>query len=176
MHCLGWSATSDSPKFITLTWTVGILVEMTPGIMRISLSEITSGVGCISPFMAKYPAFAILTSITLLLQEGMVTSPFISTRQAKVVSPGVQQDRVRPLSLRVKLQRSSLHWWASKMSCPRIASMAMPTIRTSWSTGIPSKTKVISALPALCTDVPPTPDILVWVCLKAGRLFWGILS
>ena len=56
----------------------------------------------------------------------MMTS-LISTLQANAVSPGVQQDRVCPFSLRVKLKRSSLHRWDSKISCPRIAFMAMPT-------------------------------------------------
>ena len=176
MDCLGCNVTSDSPKLITLTFTVGLLVEMTPGIMRTSLSAITSVEGCTSPFMARYPEFAMSTSITLSLQEGMTISSLISTLQANAVSPGVQQDRVCPFSLRVKLQRSSLHWWESKISCPRIASMAKPTIITSWITGIPSKTRVISELPATSTDVPPTPDIVVWVCLKAGLLFGGILS
>ena len=51
----------------------------------------------------------------------------------------------------------------------------MPTISTSWTTGIPSNTRVIFALPATSSGVPPTPETFVSVGLMGDWQCWGIL-
>ena len=105
----------------------------------------------------------------------MTLSSLTTTLQLIVVYPGVQQDMFFPFNQSVSSLRSSLHWWDSNMSCPKIASSVMPTISTPWTTGIPSNTKFICAIPATSSGVPPTPETFISVGLMGGRRCWGIL-
>ena len=136
---------------------------------------ITSGDGWIMPLVAKYPAFVTVTGRIFSLQGGRTVSSFTSTLQDKAVSPGVQQDKVFPFNPSVSLLRSNLQWWESMMSWPRIASICISMTMILWIMGTPSKTKVSSAIPAMSKDDPPTPETLVLVLCRAGRLDEGIL-
>ena len=61
------------------------------------------------------------------------------------------------------------------MFWPRMASICISMTMTLWTMVTPSKTTVIFAIPAMSKDEPPTPETLVLVLCRGGRLGEGIL-